>query len=236
MSSNAPPDSSPAGNSETETPEQDQLMEQYKTYLDTIARSAEERLHINELFMTINNFITTILTAIGGYVFVSGNNSIFLLLALLSIMGYAFSRVWHLYLTNYTTVNSVKWDVLYALEQELSYHPFKSEWDNYLKGYMANTRIPKTPLWIFWKKKSKSKYKPYYSTSEVESALPKLFGALYLVIGLGAWIYWLHSNWSENTVEFLENIWHLCGEWVGVLIIIFLLIVVIALRSVNGRE
>ena len=237
MNSNAPTVSSPSDSSEHEKSEQEQLMEQFKTYFDTIEHSAEERLHINELFMTINNFLATILSAIAGYEFLSKNNSLVLLLFLLSIMGYAFSRVWSLYLTNYTTVNKAKWNVVYDMEEKFkfSYQPFQEEWSG--KGDLESKEA-NPPNYLSWL------WAPaggYYSTPKVEGALPRLFGGMYILLALITIplsireYEWLQAG-INRIVQFLKNIRDFGLGWVVVVILIIIVFLVIALKSPKKRK
>ena len=230
MSATAPTVPSPAGNSENETPEQDRLLEQYKTYLDTIARSAEERLHINELFMTINNFLATILTGLGGYTVFSGNSSLALLLFILSIMGYAFSRVWHLYLTNYTTVNSAKWKVVYDMEEKFrfTYHPFQEEWSG--KGELES-KEGNPPDYLSWLWTSSG---GYYKTSKVEGALPKLFGGIYIVLMLftAPFTIWNIWEWFSSNVSFFETLEKSDLAGVGIVFLSFLALAIVVVGRI----
>lgn len=222
MNLNAPTVSSSAGNSETETSEQKQLMEQYKIYVDTIGNSAEDRLKTNQFFMTINSFLATLFSTIAGYMFVSGKGHM-LLLVPLSIMGYGVSRVWYFFLKNYTTANSAKWDAVYKLEEKLPNKPFLSEWEDGL-GKIYATDMPKGFSWLSGNTPNK-----YYSTSRVESELPTLFGKMYIALGVitvALWGYkseWLHSKGSD-ILNFVKEIW--TWGWIGIVILIIIALII----------
>lgn len=197
--------------------EQETLLEQYKTYLDTIQHFDEQRLHVHEFFMTINSFLGTLFGAIGGYLFASEKGHVLLLLPL-AIVGFSFSYVWYLWVTNYTTVNKAKWDVIYDMEKKLPYQPFQSEWDG--KGNLKRnmTNPPNYFSWIWAPKKD-----AYYSVSGINSLLPQLFGWMYIALVVIPTVY-LKFN---DIIQFWENVRNFGLGWIGVVILIVVLAIII---------
>lgn len=200
-------------------------MEQYKTYLDTIDHFAEKRLHLHEFFMGINSFLATLF----GYMVTSEKYTLLLLL-LLALVGFSFSRVWYLLVTNFTTVNSAKWKVIYDMEKKLPYQPFQSEWRG--KGNLKKIKSDTPPKFFSWILPSQQTQR-YYSTSNVDSELPKLFGWIYISLGIGSIIY---LKFSDDIDQFWENIRSFDLEWIGIVILIPVVFTVIALMPLNKCE
>ena len=252
MNQNAPTVSSPDDNSEQaqsekEKAKQAQLMEQYKAYLQTIDYSAENRLHTSEFFVAINSFLGTLF----GYMVTSQRVSVgkwtVLLLLLIAVVGFCVSRVWYLLLTHYTTVNFAKWEVIYDMEKDFlyQYQPFTSEWENKL----SPKRIHHMPGYFSWLQKlpkSKKKPHPYYSYSDIITELPKLFGRMYIILGVSVLVYAIGSwgikacNWISSNLDDIVLRWEIINDaglvWVvGIIALILfffvLVLAVIALRA-----
>lgn len=239
MNQNAPT----ADKTEAPAPDKEQLMEQYKTYLDTVDYSAEKRLQVHEFFMGINSFLGTLfgyLTASDKYTM----DDIVVFLVVAACVGFSLSRVWYFWVVNFTLVNSAKWNVIYDMEKNFPYQPFQSEWEVYLKQHRSKTP-PKRFSWLWTPKKKRR----YYSNSELDSILPQLFGRLYILLGIisiAFWVYksdWLHSennpigNILTHILDFLKEFWRLGLAWVGIVILILVLfIVVFVAMPLNRRK
>ena len=148
------------------------LMEQYKLYMEMLDRSTKRRMDTNTLFISIHTAMVTIVS-----LFNRGNPWALLAVA---AAGIAFSVLWRALLTHYNTINGVKWDVLYDMEQFLPYKPFYAEYYEKLKRtdkktWRSGNNIP-----------PEEHPHAYYAISKQEKALPWFFGFLYAIIGIVA--------------------------------------------------
>ena len=239
MSSTTTPVSAPSDNTEDKNSKEEQRIEQYKTYLDMLNHSNEQRIATNQFFVAINVSLVTFLATILEHMFDSDSGNVSVLLLLLplpALTGYCLSRLWCFLLISYNTVNSSRWNVVYDMEKTLPYQPFQSEWEK-MEPYETN--IPKGFLWL--QQVSGISPKRYYSISGTERKLPILFGGLYLIIIVTVSVYvvwsllieayyWISLKWND-IILFIENIKSLNLEWVIVIIgLIVIVFTVIALR------
>lgn len=148
------------------------ILEQYKLYMEMLDRSTKRRMDTNALFISIHTVMVTIVS-----LFNRGNPWALLAVA---AAGIAFSILWRALLIHYNTINRVKWDVLYDMEQFLPYKPFYAEYYEKLKRtdkktWRSGNNIP-----------AEENPQAYYAISRQEKALPWFFGFLYAIIGIVA--------------------------------------------------
>lgn len=148
------------------------ILEQYKLYMEMLDRSTKRRMDTNALFISIHTVMVTIVS-----LFNRGNPWALLAVA---AAGIAFSILWRALLIHYNTINRVKWDVLYDMEQFLPYKPFYAEYYEKLKRidkktWRSGNNIP-----------PEENPQAYYAISRQEKALPWFFGFLYAIIGIVA--------------------------------------------------
>ena len=152
------------------------FVEQYKLYVEMLEHSTKRRMDTNALFITIHTAMVTIVSLF--------NKGEWVPLLAVAVAGFAFSLLWRKLLAQYNAINSVKWDVVYDMEQLLPYKPFYSEWYEKLKK-------PDKKTWRTGNNISETEAAPYISISKLErDILPRVFMGIYIAIGLyGAWAF-----------------------------------------------
>lgn len=140
-----------------------EYFEQYKMYVESAEKVSDRRANANAFFISLN----TVLISIVGY-FSSLLDNALLLVLLLSVAGILSSVLWHRLLISYGQLNSAKFEVIQALEEELPVQLFKEEWNLLLK-------------------KSEQRY---LTLTQTEKFVPALFGLLYLS-WLGQYLFFL---------------------------------------------
>ena len=130
------------------------LLEQYKTYVESADKISDRRINVNTFFITLNSVLITVIT-----VFFSNTY----LLLLLAFLGIIFSILWFLNLKNYKQINSCKFHIIQQIEKFLPINLYKTEWN------------------ILTKNKSNKKYIP---VSKLEMFLPFVFIFIFAVINI----------------------------------------------------
>lgn len=137
---------------------QDHLFEQYKLYIEMADRLSERRILANTFFLTLH----TLIIGITGY---SYNNLLLLehkwilVLPLVAVLSLCYA--WRRMLISYKQLNTAKFAVIGEYENLLPTHPFvETEWK--ALGYGKDPKL----------------YKPL---TDVESWIPFVFAALYII-------------------------------------------------------
>lgn len=127
-------------NNLTNDTDKNNLLEQYKTYIESADKISDRRINVNTFFITLNSALITIMT-----IFFS-NISLLLLLALLGII---FSTLWFLNLKNYKQINSCKFHIIQEVEKYLPINLYKMEWNILTKTKFNKKYIPVSKLEMF---------------------------------------------------------------------------------------
>lgn len=111
-----------------------ELLEQWKTCVESADRISQRRDAANGLFTTLGIGVLTASTAIGGC------KSIPLL-----IVGIGICVVWLLYISSFKTLNDAKFAVIDSMESQMQSRPFADEWKRLTgsKKYNKQTSIEK---------------------------------------------------------------------------------------------
>jgi hypothetical protein len=129
-----------------------EILEIYKTYVETADRISDRRVQANNLFITLN-------LALGGYFLnkVFGDPTSQIHLIFLSSLSIVLNGVWFLLIKNFKEMNSVKFKIINEIEDKyFILKPFKKEWEE-LK---------------------KRRYKPF---TKLELGIPLVFIIFYIV-------------------------------------------------------
>ncbi len=168
---------------------QNAFLEEYKLYVKMLEHSTKRRMDTNALFISIHTAMVTVVS-----LFNKGDG---LPLLAVAIAGIAFSWLWRELLINYNTINGLKWDVVYDMEQFLPYKPFYGEWYDKLSKH-------DTEVWREGNYHSEGN-KKYKSISKLErDILPVVFILIYIAIG-GYGLYFLISG-GGNTANLAETV------------------------------
>lgn len=107
------------------------MLEQWKTCVDMANSNTEKRNTANNVYITINAAILTIVT------FTLDYKSI-----VLSIVGVFICVLWIKTIRSYTKLSKAKYDIINEIEKNLPLQPFTCEWKELNKvGYTGLTKI-----------------------------------------------------------------------------------------------
>lgn len=123
--------------------------EQYKIYLEFADRISSRRQLANSFFVTIN----TLLVTLASYSKAATNADTFFYVVT-SLAGVLTCYVWYRLVLSYKNLNSAKFKVVHAIESELPYRLFDTEWDALGRGKDKKLYQPFTSLemripWVF---------------------------------------------------------------------------------------
>lgn len=150
---------------ETLQPNERQLLEQYKLYVQMADNLSSRRDNANKLYISLlSGLCAVIALTIKDLPFSEGANVVFMIMGLLGVL---VCYVWHINLKSYRQLNSGKFKVIHEIEEMLAFPCYSREWDVLGRG------------------KDKRKYIPL---TRVESAVPKIIGLPYLLL-LAYWLY-----------------------------------------------
>jgi hypothetical protein len=125
----------------------DHLFEQYKLYVETTDKVSERRSVANNFFLTANTLLVSIFgIVIGKDALSTTSNGIWL--ALFAIAGIVFSLAWFFIVKSYRQLNSGKFKVILAIEQNLPLALFKAEWTALGEGHDPKLYRPLTRIEI----------------------------------------------------------------------------------------
>ena len=111
-----------------------ELLEQWKTCVESADRISQRRDAANGLFTTLGIGVLTASTAIGGCKAI-----------LLLIVGIGICVAWFIYISSFRRLNDAKFGVIDSMESQMQSRPFTDEWKrlNGSKKYNKQTTIEK---------------------------------------------------------------------------------------------
>lgn len=161
---------SPSSKLQSRTPEeygnkyQDHLLELYKLFVETSQHNSDRRQSANNYLLTLNSSLVTLFV-----VFLSefGHNR---WNALIPLTGLIVCYIWWSLVDSYKDLNTAKFEIIHALEDQLPVALFRHEW--FVCGHNR-------------KKKDKPVEDKYVPLTHLERWVPVAFAVLY--VGLGAY-------------------------------------------------
>lgn len=130
----------------------DHTLELYKTYLEMADRISARREKANSFFLAVNTALIALLAkdAFGGSAW-TGDSWLGLLVP---IAGGFLCYLWYQIIRSYRDLNSAKFKVIHAIEQQLPLRPFDAEWESVDRGknpqlYLPFTHVEKVVPWLF---------------------------------------------------------------------------------------
>ncbi len=139
---------------------QSHLFEQYKIFIDSVEKTSDRRQQANNYFITIN---TALISLIGLSFQVNLFENSPWLKILFAVLGIVICFVFYFLIKSYKQLNTGKFAVIHEIEKHLPLALYKYEWKVLGEG------------------KDKTKYYPF---SHVELWIPRIFGILYLALGI----------------------------------------------------
>lgn len=132
------------------------LFEQYKLYVESAEKISDRRVAANNYLLTVNAFLVTLY----GLVAASRFNSFWTILV--PVAGLLVALTWHRIITSYRDLNTVKFNVIHELEQQMPAALYAYEWHKAEAG----------------------RGKAYHPLSHLERWVPIIFIVLYMLLAL----------------------------------------------------
>lgn len=131
------------------------LFEQYKLYVEAAQKISERRVAANNYLLTVNAFLVTL------YGLVAASRFDTLWTILVPVAGFLVALTWHRIITSYRDLNTVKFQVIHELEQQMPAALYDYEWGKAEEG----------------------RGKVYHPLSHLERWVPIIFMVLYVLLG-----------------------------------------------------
>lgn len=132
----------------------DHLFEQYKLYVASAEQVSERRVSANNYLLSVNAFLVTLYSLLAASKYMSA------WVSLVPTAGFLVALTWHRIITSYRDLNTVKFEVIHELEENLPVS---------LYGYE-------------WQKAERGRGKTYRPLSHLERWIPVVFMILYIVL------------------------------------------------------
>ncbi len=144
----------------------DHALEQYKLYVEMADRISSRRQSANKFFVTLN----TIMVTFAGYAKSATSAEAFFYFTT-SLAGLVICYIWYRLIKSYKNLNSAKFKVIHAIENEMPFKLFNAEWEAI--GYGKDKRL-------------------YHPFTKLELKVPWIFGAIHVLsIAYILFIPWL---------------------------------------------
>ncbi len=136
----------------------EQLLEQYKLYVEMADRTSERRMRTNEFYISLLSVLLallSILVSLSNICSVSissisniGNPNQTLIFVIVSLLGIVLCALWHINIRSYRQLNSGKFKIIHEMEQNLPFPCYRKEWEILGEGrekdkYLQLTRVEK---------------------------------------------------------------------------------------------
>jgi len=118
-----------------------ELIDQYTTYVDTTLNVSNRRMRNNRFYVLLLSGTLAVVSVLADTQIIE---EVGLLLA--GLLGLALCVLWYLSIVSYKQLNSGKYEVIQAMEEDLPAEPFANEWDVLDEGrdwrtYITHTRV-----------------------------------------------------------------------------------------------
>jgi len=139
---------------------QEHVIEIYKSYLEMTDRISARRTKVNSFFLAVN---TALITLSVGDIFGVSTASPRILGIVVPASACVICYLWHSIICSFRHLNSAKFKVIHAIEQQLPIRPYFTEWESLERG--TNPAL----------------YRPF---SHIEGVVPWLFMTFHVLIGV----------------------------------------------------
>ncbi len=120
----------------------EQLLEQYKLYVEMADRISNRRAQTNRFYISLLSGLLAVLSiVVGRNVFSDFQTIVFMAVA---ILGLALCVLWDVNIRSYRQLNSGKFKVIHEMEQYLPFPCYDKEWEILGKGKEAKTYLQLT--------------------------------------------------------------------------------------------
>ena len=129
----------------------DHSLEIYKAYLEMTDRISARREKANSFFLAVN---TALIAVVAKGVLSGGEAAPHILELLVPVAAGVLCYVWYRIIRSYRDLNSAKFKVIHAMEQQLPLRPYDAEWESVDRGknpklYLPFTRVEGVVPWLF---------------------------------------------------------------------------------------
>jgi hypothetical protein len=138
------------------------VLEQYKLYVESAEKVSERRVSANNYLLTVNAFLLTLYGLLAGSPYKSSWT------VLVPVAGILVGLTWYRIITSYRDLNTVKFQVIHELEQEMPAALYAYE----------------------WRKAEEGRGKVYHPLTHLERWVPLVFVLLYVLLGVFGAIDW----------------------------------------------
>lgn len=121
----------------------DQILEQYKVYLEMADRISTRRQSANSFFLSIN----TALVALTSYLALGQSKGTGYWL--IAVAGIVLSYMWYRLVRSYKDLNTAKFKVIHEIECKLPLAPYDAEWEAVGRGKAPKLYLPFTHVEIY---------------------------------------------------------------------------------------
>lgn len=142
MSSSQPDSSQKTGDG---TDEQSTALEQWKFYGQTTLNVSNRRLKNNRFYLRL---LIALLGVAGIGTKLDFVTPIGVLI--IGVIGFPFCVLWSFHILSYKQLNSGKYRVIWEIEEELPFDPFKREWAKLKEGNEPHAYIKHTTVEVWW--------------------------------------------------------------------------------------
>jgi len=132
------------------------LFEQYKLYVESAEKISERRVAANNYLLTVNAFLVTL------YGLVAASRFDTLWIILVPTAGFLVALTWHRIIASYRDLNTVKFQVIHELEEQMPAALYAYEWHRAEEG----------------------RGKAYHPLSHLERWVPIIFMVLYVLLAV----------------------------------------------------
>ncbi len=134
----------------------DHALEQYKLYVEMADRISSRRQSTNTFFVTLNTALISMAAYAKSAISI---DSFFYIIT--SLAGLLICYIWYRLVKSYKNLNSAKFKVVHAIEEELPFKLYDAEWEAVGRG------------------KNKKLYHPF---TELELKVPWVFFSIYILV------------------------------------------------------
>lgn len=125
------------------------LLDQYKIMISSTEKVTEQRLKVNNLFITVTTTLLSISALVGKLIGFENINTSMLAVGVMlffSIVAFVISFFWQKLINSYGKLNTGKFTIINEIEDQLKTNLFQREWEVLQKevGYKSNTNTEVT--------------------------------------------------------------------------------------------
>ena len=118
-----------------------ELIDQYTTYVDTTLNVSNRRMRNNRFYVLLLSGTLAVVSVLADTQIIEEAG-----LLLAGLLGLALCVLWYLSIVSYKQLNSGKYEIIQAMEEDMPAEPFADEWDVLDKGrdwrtYITHTRV-----------------------------------------------------------------------------------------------